>query len=114
MKKYKGFPSRMPGSNFQFTIRRANPNGPTKLIQRPRYKDRKPIDKVADKTFLLELLSYFGEAIFERGCLDAGRLSWLMGREVKMAEEPFDPQSYTALLKLDFDEIRQTFPELLD
>tara|TARA_Y100001968_G_C19321578_1_gene699565 strand:+ start:135 stop:479 length:345 start_codon:yes stop_codon:yes gene_type:complete len=113
MLKYKGFPSRMSGSNYQFKIRRANPKGATKLIERERYKDRKFADKNADKAFLVELLHYFGEDSFERGCLDAGRLSWLLGREVVTASETFDPFSYTALLRLDLGRIRISFPEIL-
>ena len=113
MLKYKGFPSRMPGSNFQFKIRRANPKGATKLIQRERFKDRRIMDKNADKMFLTELVDYFGAESFERGCLDAGRLSWFLGREVLAAEEPFDPHSYYALLKLDLNRIRSSFPEIL-
>ena len=31
MLKHRGFPSRLPSTDFQFTIRRANPKGATKL-----------------------------------------------------------------------------------
>tara|TARA_A100001011_G_scaffold393631_1_gene483924 strand:- start:231 stop:575 length:345 start_codon:yes stop_codon:yes gene_type:complete len=113
MLKYRGFPSRMPGSNYQFTIRRANPKGATKLIERARYRDRKLSDRRADKAFLIELLRYFGEEPFQRGCLDAGRLSWLFGREVVIALEPFDPCCYHALLRLNLKQIRLSFPEIV-
>ena len=73
MQKYKGFPSRMSGTDYQFKIRRANPRGATKLIERVRYRDRKLHDQRADKAFLEEIVRYFGEKPFERGCLDAGR-----------------------------------------
>jgi hypothetical protein len=56
----------------------------------------------------------FGEAPFERGNLDAGRLSWLFGREVVPAEDPFDPASYDALLRIDADLARTTFPEVFE
>ena len=112
MQKYKGFPSRMPGTDYQFTIRRANPKGPTKLIRRERYQDRKSVDQRADKAFLEQAISYFGEEPFERGCLDAGRLSWFFGREIIPAMDPFDPYSYEALLRLDIDLIHVSFPSL--
>jgi hypothetical protein len=57
---------------------------------------------------------FFGEAPFERGNLDAGRLSWLFGREVIPAEDPFDPESYEALLVLDIPRARAAFPEAFD
>ena len=43
-----------------------------------------------------------------------GRLSWLLGREIKPAEDPFDPKSYEALLVLDLGVARQSFPEVFD
>ena len=49
---------------------------------------------------------------FVRGNLDAGRLSWLFGREVVPAEEPFDPESYDAMLRIDLDKARASFPDV--
>lgn len=113
MLKHRGFPSRLPGSDFQFTIRRANvKEGATKLIKRERFKDRKAIDRRADTAFMAALWAYFGEEPFERGNLDAGRLSWLFGREVVAAEDPFDPCSYEALLKIDVKRAEASFPEV--
>ena len=60
------------------------------------------------------LWDYFGADAFERGNLDAGRLSWLFGREVVPAEEPFDPASYDALLKIDVARAEASFPEAFD
>ena len=114
MEKHRGFPSRMPSSDHQFTIRRANKEGATKIIARERFRDRRPIDRKADELFLWALWNHFGEEPFVRGNLDAGRLSWLFGREVVAAEDPFDPQSYEALLQLDLQCIQRTFPELLN
>lgn len=110
MLKHKGFPSRLPGTDFQFTIRRDNKKGPTKLVARERFADRRPPDRRADEGFVWALVQHFGDAPFERGNLDAGRLSWVFGREVLPAEEPFDPESYEALLRLDLDRIRASFP----
>lgn len=111
MLKHRGFPSRMPGTDYQFTIRRANvKEGATKLIERARYADRRPADRAADAAFMAALWEQFGEEPFERGNLDAGRLSWLFGREVVTAEDPFDPQSYNALLRIDAGKARTSFP----
>lgn len=112
MLKHRGFPGRLPSSDLQFTIRRANPKGATKLIVRERYRDRAAIDRRADLMFMAALWSHFGEDPFERGNLDAGRLSWLFGREVVAAETPFDPASYDALLKIDVKKAMASFPEV--
>lgn len=111
MTKHKGFPSGMPGTGFQFTLRRANPKGATKLIERKRYADRSPQDLMADTAFLHSLWHHFGDEAFERGNLDAGRISWLFNRELVPAENPFDPCSYEALLRIDEMVARQNFPE---
>lgn len=111
MLKHRGFPGRMPGTDFQFTIRRANvKDGATKIIRRERFKDRKKVDSAADQAFMAALWQYFGEEPFERGNLDAGRLSWLFGREVVPAEEPFDAASYDALLRIDLARAQAGFP----
>lgn len=111
MIKHRGFPSRMPSSDFQFTIRRENKAGATELKARERYRDRRAPDRMADAVFLYALIQYFGEEPFERGNLDAGRLSWLLGREV-IALEPFDPSDYAALLRINFDLVEKNFPDL--
>jgi hypothetical protein len=59
MLKHKGFPSRLPSTDFQFTIRRANKDGATKLIARERYADRRPADRRADAAFVEALWLYF-------------------------------------------------------
>ena len=110
MLKHKGFPSRLPGTDFQFTIRRDNKSGPTPLVRRERHADRRPADRRADEGFVWALVTHFGEEVFERGNLDAGRLSWVFGREVIAAEDPFDPQSYAALLRIDTTRARVSFP----
>lgn len=112
MIKHRGFPSRLPSSDFQFTIRRANPKGATKLIARERYADRRAADRRADQGFLEALWACFGDSPFERGNLDAGRLSWFFGREVVPAEDDFDPESYEALLKIDVRRAMASFPDV--
>ena len=113
MEKHRGFPGRLPGTDFQFVIRRANKDGATPIVARTRYPDRKPADRRADAGFMQALWEHFGEDPFVRGNLDAGRLSWLFGREVIPAEDPFDPASYEALLRIDVDVARRSFPEIL-
>jgi hypothetical protein len=114
MLKHRGFPGRLPGSDHQFVIRRANSAGATRIIRRERYRDRSGADRRADEAFLAALWEHFGEEPFERGNLDAGRLSWLFGREVVPATEPFDPESYEALLRVDLRRARAAFPEVFD
>jgi len=112
MLKHRGFPGRLPGTDYQFTIRRPNPKGVTPLKARERFRDRKPLDKRADAAFLEALWQNFGDEPFERGNLDAGRLNWLFNREVIPAEDPFDPESYEALLQVDEAAARASFPDL--
>jgi len=114
MLKHKGFPGRLTGTDFHFTIRREGKNGPTPLKARARFKDRKSADRRADAAFLEALVDHFGEAPFARGNLDAGRLAWLFEREVVAAEDPFDPASYDALLRVDTAEAARNFPEIFE
>lgn len=114
MLKHRGFPGRLPGTDFQFTIRRANPRGATPITRRERFRDRRPADRAADTAFLAALWEHFGDAPFERGNLDAGRLSWLFGREVLPAEDPFDPTAYEALLRIDETAARLAFPDAFE
>lgn len=114
MLKHRGFPGRQPGTDYQFTIRRANPKGVTPLVRRERYADRKPADRRADAAFMEALWTHFGEDPFERGNLDAGRLSWLFGREVVAVEEDFDPADYEALLQINVAVAQASFPEAFE
>ncbi|MDB6181544.1 hypothetical protein [Paracoccus fistulariae] len=112
MLKHRGFPGRLPGTDFQFTIRRENrKKGATPITRRERFRDRKPADKRADAGFLAALIQHFGEEPFERGNLDAGRLGWLIGREVKPVGE-FDPADYDQLLQVDMAAAEASFPEI--
>ncbi len=112
MHKHRGFPSRLPGTDYHFTIRRENKAGATPLIARERYADRKPADRRADAAFLGALWAFFGEAPFQRGNLDAGRLSWLWQREVVAAESDFDPASYEAWMRIDVSRAQVGFSEI--
>ena len=112
MIKHRGFPGRLQGTDFQFTLRRANPRGVTPLTKRERHADRRPADRRADEAFMAALWQHFADQPFQRGNLDAGRLSWLFGREVLAAEDPFDPENYDALLQIDVTRARAAFPEV--
>ncbi len=114
MLKHRGFPGRLPGSDLQFTLRRASPKGVTPLKPRERFRDRRAVDKKADAVFIASLWAHFGDQPFERGNLDAGRLNWLFGREVIPATDPFDNTCYEALLKIDVARARVSFPDMFD
>jgi len=66
MPKHRGFPSRLPSTDYQFTI-------------------RQPVKK---------------------------GLPPLFDREVVAAEDPFDPQHYEAMLRVDLRRAEQSFPEV--
>jgi len=114
MEKHRGFPGRLPGTDYQFTIRHGHKDGATKLVARERFADRRPPDKRADEGFMAALWAQFGDAPFVRGNLDAGRLNWLFGREVIPAQDPFDPADYDALLRIDVVLARRSFPDVFD
>ncbi len=114
MHKHRGFPSRLPGTDYQFTIRRPGKDGATKLVARERFRDRRPADRRADAGFMQALWEAFGEEPFVRGNLDAGRLGWLLGREVVALDEQFDAEDYDASLQINLPLARQSFPEIFE
>ncbi|MFH5773514.1 hypothetical protein [Paracoccus broussonetiae] len=111
MLKHRGFPGRLPGTDFQFTIRRANKKGATPLVRRERFRDRRAPDRKADEGFMAALIQCFGEETFVRGNLDAGRLSWLIGREVVPIGK-LDPVDYEQELRIDMKRAQASFPAL--
>ncbi len=113
MHKHRGFPSGLSGTSYQFTLRRAGKKV-TPLVIRERFRDRKSSDCRADLYFMSAIWECFGKEPFERGNLDANRLSFLFGREVVQAEEPFDPQCYEALLRVDVRTARASYPEAFE
>ncbi len=52
MTKHRGFPSGLTGTGWQFTIRRANPRGVTKLFEKPRPMTADKTEPLADAAFL--------------------------------------------------------------
>ncbi len=113
MFKHRGFPEYAPRTDHKVTIRRAGKK-PTPLRARERYRDRKADMRRVDAFFLALLIERYGEAPFERGNLDAGRLNWLLGREIVAAGSEFDPASYSAELRVDLAVVRVSFPHVLD
>jgi hypothetical protein len=114
MFKHRGFPEYVPGTDHKVTIRRAGKK-PTPLQARERYRDRKADMRRADAFFLSLLIERYGDAPFERGNLDAGRINWLLGREIVAAPNSvFDPASYETELRVDLNVVRASFPQLLD
>jgi len=114
MIKYRGFPSGLTGTGWQFTIRRANHKEIAPLTERPRHRTSDNKEGLADAAFMHALWHYFGTEPFQRGNLDAGRLSRLFGREVIVAERPFDPASYEAMLQINEAVARKSFPQSFD
>lgn len=114
MTKHRGFPSGMPGTGVQFTIRRANPRGVTPIKALPRRGRPGTAEHRIDAAFLHALWHYFGPEPFERGNLDAARLNLLFGREVRAVEKDFDPLSYEAMFVIDERVARKSFPESFD
>jgi hypothetical protein len=111
MIKHRGFPSGMPGTGVQFTIRRANPRGVTPVKALPRKARAGTAEYRIDAAFMHALWHHFGAEPLERGNLDAARLSLLFGREVVAADNDFDPLSYEAMLQINERVARQSFPE---
>eukprot|EP01032_Pedospumella_encystans_P003891 gene3891-4604_t len=111
MTKHRGFPGGMPGTGVQCTIRRANPRGVTPIKAFPRKARPGTKEHRIDAAFLHALWHHFGAEPFERGNLDAARLSLLFGREVISATKDFDPLSYEAMLVIDEKVARKSFPE---
>ena len=112
MFKHKGFPSRMPGTDFQFTVRHEKKSPPA-IISRKRKPDAPTIYWRVDSFFLRCLIDHFGDSIFVRGNLDSGRLGWLFGRELVAVDDKFNPVDYGAKLKINFDVVKSSYPELI-
>ncbi|MFN7090477.1 MAG: hypothetical protein ACK4P4_08010 [Allorhizobium sp.] len=110
MPKHQGFPLGLPGTQWQYTIRRPNPKV-TPVTNWPRRRTMDQTVALADLGFMQALWQFFGTETFERGNLDGERLCRLFGREVIAAERGFDPQSYFAKLKINEQLARKNFPE---
>lgn len=113
MPKHRGFPAGLLGTQWQFTLRRAN-SKVTPLTAWPRQRTMDQTVALADIGFVQALWQYFGTAPFQRGNLDGERLCRLFGRELLPAERGFDPASYEGLLKLNEALARKNFPQAFE
>lgn len=113
MPKHRGFPAGLLGTQWQFTLRRAN-SKVTALTNWPRQRTMDPSVALADIGFVQALWQYFGSEPFQRGNLDGERLCRLFGRELLPAERGFVPTSYEAMLKLNVPLARKNFPQAFE
>ncbi|WP_428427004.1 hypothetical protein [Pararhizobium sp.] len=113
MPKHRGFPPGLLGTQWQFTLRRAN-SKVTPLTAWPRQRTMDQTVALADIGFVQALWQYFGTTPFQRGNLDGERLCRLFGRELLPAERGFDPASYEGLLKFNEALARKNFPQAFE
>ena len=113
MPKHRGFPPGLLGTQWQFTLRRAN-SKVTPLTAWPRQRTMDQTVALADIGFVQALWQYFGTTPFQRGNLDGERLCRLFGRELLPAERGFDPASYEGLLKFNEALARKNFPHAFE
>ncbi len=67
MTKHRGFPSGMPGTGVQFTIRRANPKGVTPIKKLPRRARPGTQEHRIDAAFLHALWHYYHDYVRRHG-----------------------------------------------
>jgi hypothetical protein len=72
-----------------------------------------PNAREADRFLVEKLYDLYGSGPFRRGNLDAGRVNRLFSREIKPVLGQFHPQATNALLQLDLDVVRVSFPDLV-
>lgn len=112
MIKHRGFPEYVPGTDLKVTIRRGV-RPATAIVARVRHRDRTPALRRADAFFLALLIETYGDQPFPRGNLDAGRINWLIDRELVPVNPPFAPQDYDAELRVDLAAVAISFPKVL-
>lgn len=109
MQKHRGLPEFMYGSNIRIAIRR-DQKDVTPLRRRERDYLRPAKQSQADEFTVGSLYKLYGEEPFVRGNIDAGRINWLLGREIVAADNNFSPVDYDTLLKLNVPLARKNFP----
>lgn len=109
MQKHRGLPEFMYGSNIRIAIRR-DQKDVTPLRRRERDYLRPTEQSQADEFTVGSLYKLYGEEPFVRGNIDAGRINWLLGREIVAADNNFSPVDYDTLLKLNVPLARKNFP----
>ena len=109
MQKHRGLPEFMYGSNIRIAIRR-DQKDVTPLRRRERDYLRPAEQSQADEFTVGSLYKLYGEEPFVRGNIDAGRINWLLGREIVAVDNNFSPVDYDTLLKLNVPLARKNFP----
>jgi hypothetical protein len=109
MQKHRGLPEFMYGSNIRIAIRR-DQKDVTPLRRRERDYLRPAEQSQADEFTIGSLFKLYGEEPFVRGNIDAGRINWLLGREIIAADNNFSPTDYDTLLKINVPLARKNFP----
>jgi hypothetical protein len=109
MQKHRGLPEFMYGSNIRIAIRRdADPVTPLKRRERDPF--RPSVQTKADEFMLSALYKLYADQPFVRGNIDAGRLNWLIGREIIAADATFNSADYETLLKINVPLALKNFP----
>jgi hypothetical protein len=109
MQKHRGLPEFMYGSNIRIAIRR-DAKEVTPLRRRERDYLRPPEQSQADAFTIGSLYKLYQDQPFVRGNIDAGRINWLLGREIVAADAKFSPVDYDTLLKINVPLARKNFP----
>jgi hypothetical protein len=109
MQKHRGLPEFMYGTNIRIAIRR-DAKEVTPLRRRERDWKRPAEQAQADEFTIGSLYKLYKDQPFVRGNIDAGRINWLLGREIVAADDNFSPIDYETVLKLDVPLARKNFP----
>ncbi|MGL4489729.1 MAG: hypothetical protein ACRCU5_09830 [Rhizobiaceae bacterium] len=109
MEKHRGLPEFMYGTNIRIAIRR-DAKEVTPLRRRERDYKRPKEQLQADEFTIAYLYKLYGDQPFVRGNIDAGRLNWLIGREIVAADNRFSPTDYDTLLKINLAVAKKSFP----
>jgi hypothetical protein len=109
MQKHRGLPEFMYGSNIRIAIRR-DAKEITPLRRRERDWKRPPEQLQADEFLIGSLYKLYKDQPFVRGNIDAGRINWVLGREIVAAGGNFSSIDYETLLKIDVPLARKSFP----
>jgi hypothetical protein len=113
MQKHRGLPEFMYGTNIRVAIRR-DAKEVTPLRRRDRDKMRPAEQTEADKFTIAALYKLYKDQPFVRGNIDAGRINWLLGREIVPVDmSKFSATDYETLLRLDVVAARKNFPGVI-
>jgi hypothetical protein len=99
----------MYGTNIRIAIRR-DAKDVTPLRRRERDHLRPAEQSQADEFTIGSLYKLYKDQPFVRGNIDAGRINWLLGREIVAADTKFSPTDYETLLKINVPLARKNFP----